>query len=52
MPYSKKHKQGTRERILESARRLFNGTGFSGVTIERIRDSRGSWLGDDQLIRK
>ena len=36
MPYSKRHKQDTRERILESARRLFNSRGYSGVTIDEI----------------
>src|SRR5262249_22770749 len=36
MPYSTKHKQDTRERILESARRLFNSRGYSGVTIDEI----------------
>ena len=30
MPYSPKHKRDTREKILESARRLFNRDGYSG----------------------
>src|SRR5262245_64622455 len=36
MPYSKQHKQDTRERILECARRLFNSKGYLGVTIDEI----------------
>jgi TetR/AcrR family transcriptional regulator, transcriptional repressor for nem operon len=41
MPYSPKHKQDTRERILESARRLFNSRGFSEVSIEEIMTAAG-----------
>lgn len=41
MPYSPKHKQDTRERILESARRLFNSKGFSDVSIEEIMRHAG-----------
>lgn len=41
MPYSPKHKQDTRERILESARRLFNSKGFSEVSIEEIMTHAG-----------
>ena len=36
MPYSAKHKRATRERILESARRLFNSKGFAEVSIGEI----------------
>lgn len=36
MPYSQAHKQRTRERIVESARVLFNRHGFQGVTIDMI----------------
>jgi TetR/AcrR family transcriptional repressor of nem operon len=36
MPHSPKQKRATREKILESARRLFNRKGFSGVSIEEI----------------
>ena len=32
MPYSPKHKRESREKILESARRLFNKKGFSEVS--------------------
>jgi TetR/AcrR family transcriptional repressor of nem operon len=41
MPYSPKHKQDTRDRILESARRLFNRKGFSEVSIEEIMTHAG-----------
>ena len=36
MPYSPQHKRDTREKILESARRLFNRNGYSGVSLEEI----------------
>ena len=41
MSYSPKHKQDTREKILESARRLFNRNGYSGVSIEQIMSDAG-----------
>ena len=41
MPYSPKHKRDTREKILESARRLFNRNGYSGVSIEEIMSEAG-----------
>ena len=41
MPYSPKHKQDTRVRSLESARRLFNANGFSEVSIEAIMTHAG-----------
>src|SRR5882672_10156872 len=41
MPYSPQHKRDTREKILESARRLFNRKGFSGVSIEEIMSEAG-----------
>jgi AcrR family transcriptional regulator len=41
MPYSAQHKRATRERILESARRLFNRKGFSEVSIDEIMDDAG-----------
>jgi TetR/AcrR family transcriptional repressor of nem operon len=41
MPYSPKHKQETRERIVNSARRLFNRKGFSEVTIDEIMKHAG-----------
>jgi len=41
MPYSPKHKQATRERIVNSARRLFNRKGFSEVTIDEIMKHAG-----------
>ena len=41
MPYSLKHKQQTRERIVNSARRLFNRKGFTEVTIDEIMKNAG-----------
>jgi TetR/AcrR family transcriptional repressor of nem operon len=41
MPYSPKHKCDTREKILESARRLFNRNGYSGVSIDEIMTDAG-----------
>jgi TetR/AcrR family transcriptional repressor of nem operon len=41
MPYSPEHKRDTREKILESARRLFNRKGYSGVSIEEIMSAAG-----------
>ncbi len=41
MPYSAQHKQDTRQRILESARRLFNSKGFSEVSIGEIMEDAG-----------
>ena len=41
MPYSPEHKRDTREKILESARRLFNKKGFSEVSIDEIMENAG-----------
>jgi AcrR family transcriptional regulator len=41
MPYSLTHKQETRERIVTSARRLFNRRGFVEVTIDDIMKDAG-----------
>src|SRR5437667_7115491 len=41
MPYSPEHKRDTREKILESARRLFNRKGFSGASIEEVMSDAG-----------
>lgn len=41
MPYSARHKQQTRRRILESARRLFNSKGFATVSIGDVMDGAG-----------
>src|SRR5262245_29843235 len=41
MPHSPKHKRDTREKILESARRLFNRKGYAGVSIEEIMSDAG-----------
>ena len=38
MPYSPEHKRDTREKIIESARRLFNKKGFSGVSIDEVME--------------
>ena len=41
MPYSLEHKQQTRDRIVNSARRLFNRKGFTEVTIDQIMRQAG-----------
>jgi AcrR family transcriptional regulator len=41
MRYSPTRKQATRERIVESARRLFNRRGFTEVTIDEIMQHAG-----------
>ncbi len=41
MPYTVEHKQETRERIVESARRLFNRQGFTQVSIDEIMEGAG-----------
>jgi AcrR family transcriptional regulator len=41
MPYSARHKRQTRQRILESARRLFNHKGFAEVSIGEIMEHAG-----------
>jgi len=41
MPYTAEHKQKTRERIVESARELFNRRGFSDVSIDEIMRQAG-----------
>jgi len=41
MPYSQQHKQVTRQKILESARRLFNKKGFAEVSIDEVMESAG-----------
>ena len=41
MPYSEEHKQETRQKILENARRLFNKKGFAEVSIDEVMESAG-----------
>lgn len=41
MPYSVEHKARTRERIVESARRLFNRFGFEQVSIDQVMAHAG-----------
>jgi TetR/AcrR family transcriptional repressor of nem operon len=41
MPYSATHKRHTRQRILESARRLFNSKGFAQVSIGEVMENAG-----------
>jgi len=41
MPYSPARKHQTREKILESARRLFNTKGYSEVSIEEVMEHAG-----------
>ncbi len=39
MPYSAEHKERTRAKIVETARKLFNRHGFAGVTIDQIMEA-------------
>jgi TetR/AcrR family transcriptional regulator, transcriptional repressor for nem operon len=41
MPYTAEHKEATRRRILESARRLFSDKGFAQVSIDEVMDHAG-----------
>jgi len=41
MPYTKEHKEKTRAKIVDSARRLFNRHGFGGVSIDDIMTEAG-----------
>lgn len=41
MPYSAEHKRNTRQRIVESARELFNRKGFVDVSIDEIMARAG-----------
>jgi TetR/AcrR family transcriptional regulator, transcriptional repressor for nem operon len=41
MPYTAQHKLDTRQKILESARRLFNRKGFAAVSIGEVMDGAG-----------
>lgn len=41
MPYAATHKAQTRQRIVESARKLFNRNGFDAVTIDEIMEDAG-----------
>lgn len=41
MPYTADHKQKTRQRIVESARELFNRRGFADVSIDEIMARAG-----------
>jgi TetR/AcrR family transcriptional repressor of nem operon len=41
MPYTPEHKRDTHQKILESARRLFNKKGFSEVSIDEVMENAG-----------
>lgn len=41
MPYPKEHRAHVRDRIVESARRLFNRSGFEAVSIDSIMKEAG-----------
>ena len=41
MPYSRGHRAHVRDRIVESARRLFNRSGFDAVSIDSIMEEAG-----------
>ncbi len=41
MPYPAGHRAATRERIIESARKLFNQHGFDGVSVRQIMAGAG-----------
>lgn len=41
MPYTKKHKDKTRKKILQSAFQLFTAKGFDGVTVNELMENCG-----------
>jgi len=41
MPYSKQHKQQSRNQILDSAFKLFSAKGFEGVTVNELMEDCG-----------
>lgn len=41
MPYTKKHKEQTRKKILQSAFQLFTVKGFNGVTVNELMENCG-----------
>jgi TetR/AcrR family transcriptional regulator, transcriptional repressor for nem operon len=41
MPYPKEHRAKVRDRIVESARRLFNRSGFEAVSVDSIMAEAG-----------
>ena len=41
MPYTREHKEKTRAKIVDAARRLFNRHGFAGVSIDDIMGEAG-----------
>jgi len=41
MPYSREHKTQSRERILNSALRMFSEGGFEQVTIDKVMTNAG-----------
>ena len=41
MPYPAEHRPHTRERILDSARKLFNRSGFSAISIDDVMAGAG-----------
>lgn len=41
MPYPKAHRQEVKEKIIASARRLFNRNGFDAVSISQIMRDAG-----------
>lgn len=45
MPYAASYKQNVREKIVESARVLFNRHGFENVTIYQVMESAGMTRG-------
>ncbi len=51
MPYPAKHKERTRGRIVESARRLFNRYGFEQVSIDQVMSGAGLKQAYTDLIR-
>src|SRR3982751_6204753 len=41
MPYTAEHKQKTRNRIVQAARKLFNRDGFAAVSISNVMSEAG-----------
>jgi len=52
MPYPAGHREKIRQKIVQTARRLFNQHGFENVSINEIMGAAGLTRGGLQLFRK